>query len=110
MKGFDNMFRLESLDFTTNYTEFRENVDILRTHLLFNEMTINVEYVNYQNVFDREIVEIKINDECTYDVNTYDYTTKDVIISDMKFKRLDEIVEYLGKMYFEEEFIDEDEE
>ena len=104
------MFRLESLDFTTNYTEFKENVDILRTHLLFNELTINVEYVNYQNVFDREIVEIKINDECTYDVNTYDYTTKDVIISDMKFERLDEIVEYLGRMYFEEEFINEDEE
>ena len=104
------MFRLESLDFTTNYSDFKENVDILRTHLLFNELTINVEYVNYQNVFDREIVEIKINDECTYDVNTYDYTTKDVIISDMKFKRLDEIVEYLGRMYFEEEFIDEDEE
>ena len=104
------MFRLESLDFTTNYTEFKENVDILRTHLLFNELTINVEYVNYQNVFDREIVEIKINEECTYDVNTYDYLTKDVVISDMKFERLDEIVEYLGRMYFEEEFINEDEE
>ena len=104
------MFRLESLDFTTNYTEFRENVDILRTHLLFNELTINVESVNYLNVFYREIVEIKINDECTYDVNTYDYLTKDVIISDMKFDRLDEIVEYLGRMYFEDEFINEDEE
>ena len=110
MKGFDNMFRLESLDFTTNYTEFKENVDILRTHLLFNELTINVEYVNYQNVFDREIVEIKINEECTYDVNIYDYSTKDVVFSDMKFERLDEIVEYLGKMYFEDEFINEDEE
>ena len=104
------MFRLESLDFTTNYSDFKENVEILKNHVLFNEITINVEYVNYQNVFDREIVEIKINDECTYDVNTYDYLTKDVVISDMKFERLDEIVEYLGKMYFEEEFINEDEE
>ena len=104
------MFRLESLDFTTNYNDFRENVEILKDSVLFNQMTINVEYVNYQNVFDREIVEIKINDECTYDVNTYDYLTKDVVISNMKFDRLDEIVEYLGRMYFEEEFIDEDEE
>ena len=104
------MFKLESLDFTTNYNDFKENVEILKDSVLFNQMTINVEYVNYQNVFDREIVEIKINDECTYDVNTYDYLTKDVVISDMKFERLDEIVEYLGKMYFEEEFINEDEE
>ena len=95
------MFRLESLDFTTNYNDFKENVEILKDSVLFNQMTINVEYVNYQNVFDREIVEITVCDD-SYCVNVYDYTTKDVVIEDMYFERLTELVEYVGNMYFDE--------
>ena len=95
------MFRLESLDFTTNYNDFKENVEILKDSVLFNQMTINVEYVNYQNVFDREIVEITVCDD-SYCVNVYDYTTKDVVIEDMYFERLTELVEYVGSMYFDE--------
>ena len=95
------MFRLESLDFTTNYNDFKENVEILKDSVLFNQMTINVEYVNYQNVFDREIVEITVCDD-SYCVNVYDYTTKDVVIEDMYFENLTELVEYVGNMYFDE--------
>ena len=95
------MFKLESLDFTTNYNDFKENVEILKDSVLFNQMTINVEYVNYQNVFDREIVEITVCDD-SYCVNVYDYTTKDVVIEDMYFENLTELVEYVGNMYFDE--------
>ena len=96
------MFRLESLDFTTTKEEFVENVMILKNHLLFNEMTINVEYVNFMNVFDREIVEITVCDD-SYCVNTYDYFTKQVVIEDMYFERLDDLCQYVSEMYFEDE-------
>ena len=95
------MFRLESLDFTTNYSEFKENVEILKNHVMFNEITINVEYVNYQNVFDREIVEITVCDD-SYCVTIYDYFTKDLVVDDMYFENLTELVEYVGNMYFDE--------
>ena len=51
--------------------------------------------------FDREIVEITVCDD-SYCVNVYDYTTKDVVIEDMYFERLTELVEYVGNMYFDE--------
>ena len=95
------MFRLESLDFTTNYTDFKENVEILKNHVLFNELTINVEYVDYMNKIDREIVEITVCDD-SYCVTIYDYSTKDLVVDDMYFERLTELVEYVGNMYFDE--------
>ena len=95
------MFRLESLDFTTNYSDFKENVEILKNHVMFNEITINVEYVDFMNKIDREIVEITVCDD-SYCVNVYDYTTKNVVIEDMYFERLTELVEYVGNMYFDE--------
>ena len=95
------MFKLESLDFTTNYLDFKENVEILKDSVLFNQITINVEYVDYKNVFDREIVEITLCDD-SYCVTIYDYFTKDLIINDMYFENLTELVEYVGNMYFDE--------
>ena len=101
------MFRLESLDFTTTKEEFVENVMILKNHVMFNEITINVEYVDYMNKIDREIVEITVCDD-SYCVNVYDYTTKNVVIEDMYFERLVELCEYVSSMYFEDEEDDEE--
>jgi hypothetical protein len=95
------MFKLESLDFTTNYTELKENVEILKDSVLFNQITLNIEYVDYKNVFDREIVEIVSCDD-SYCVTIYDYFTKDLVVNDMYFENLTELIEYIGNMYFDE--------
>jgi hypothetical protein len=95
------MFKLESLDFTTNYKDFKENVEILKDSVLFNQITLNIEYVDYKNVFDREIVEIVSCDD-SYCVTIYDYFTKDLVVNDMYFENLTELIEYIGNMYFDE--------
>ena len=91
--------KIESWENVTNKKELVENVNILKDYrILFNEITFKVDFINYMNVFDEEIVEITQCDD-SYCLNIYDYSTHDYLFCDVFFEELDELCQYLVELF-----------